>query len=225
MNTERPKLKLNLVTKPLTLNTNANPLVTGPALKKVVVFEKPKSDVKDVGSSPTTSDKKDVIKDAPKTKSKTVKNSKQQETTASSKKEASGKNIVATPEEILKDKIKRRKKEYFSILTKLQADYPKCFSIDPKPLAIGIDLELKKILNGALPNIQLGRFFHRYCGSFKYKEKLVEGAQRFNLDGSPATLVTKKEVPVIAHKPKFVKKPKNISDTEKTVSNETQPSQ
>lgn len=79
----------------------------------------------------------------------------------------------------------------------MKADFPEVFSEEVKPLAIGIDLELKKILNGEIPNIQLGRFFHRYCGSFKYKEKLVEGVQRFNLDGSPASLVTQKEIPVL----------------------------
>ncbi|MGX6960489.1 MAG: ProQ/FINO family protein [Rickettsia endosymbiont of Pentastiridius leporinus] len=218
-NTERPKLKLNFGVKPLKLNTNANPLVAGPAIKKVVVFEKPKESVAAVGSMSANTSQKDVTKDTSKAKSKDAKKSNKQLTAANSKK------VVATPEEILKDKIKRRKKEYFSILTKLQADYPEVFSEESKPLAIGIDLELKKILNGEFPNNQLSRFFHRYCGSFKYKEKLVEGAQRFNLDDSPATLVTKKEVPVIAHKPKFVKKPKNIANAAKTVSNEIQPKQ
>jgi len=195
-NTEKSRIKLNLAAKPLTLNTNASPLVTGPALKKVVVFEKP------------------ATQDTPKAKTKTLKKSKKQEATASNKQVAS-ERTVASPEEILKDRIKRRKKEYFKILTKLQTDYPKCFSEELKPLAIGIDLELKNVLNGEFPNNQLGRFFHRYCGSFKYKEKLVEGAQRFNLDGSHATLVTKKEIPPIINKPKFVKKPKDIKDLDK----------
>lgn len=191
-NTERPKLKLNFGARPLTLNTNANPAVIGPALKKVTVFEKPKFD--DIAATKIGKAGSDVTKDS--TKSKTVKKSKKHETEASSKK-AVNQKVVATPEEILKAKIKRRKKEYFTILTKLQADYPEVFSIDPKPLAIGIHLELKKILNGEFANAQLSRFFHRYCGSFNYKEKLVEGAQRFNLDGSPATLVTKTEIPVL----------------------------
>lgn len=95
----------------------------------------------------------------------------------------------------------------------MQADFPAVFSEDPKPLAIGINLELKKILNGQFPNNQLNRFFHRYCGSFKYKEKLIEGAQRFNLDGSPASLVTQKEVPVIVSKPRSNKKSRDASDT------------
>ncbi len=76
------------------------------------------------------------------------------------------------------------------------------------------------MLNGEFANAGLSRFFHRYCGSFKYKEKLVEGAQRFNLDGSPASLVTAKEVPVMVSKPRFVKKSRDAADTAKTVSNE-----
>ncbi|HJD66731.1 MAG TPA: ProQ/FinO family protein [Rickettsia endosymbiont of Bembidion nr. Transversale] len=219
--TERPKLKLNLGAKPLTLNTNASTLVAGSALKKVVVFEKSKSDVKDVGNSPATSDNNNVATAATKSSSKAGKKSKKQEAAANQKVVA----VALTPAEILKEKIKRRKKEYFNILTRLKADFPVSFSEDPKPLAIGIDLELKKILNGQFPNNQLNRFFHRYCGSFKYKEKLVEGAQRFHLDGSPASLVTAKEVPVIVSKPRFNKKSKNVTDTTKTVSNEIKPTQ
>lgn len=211
-NTERPKLKLNLAAKPLTLNTNASPLITGPAIKKGVISEKPKESITDAGNSPVTSDKTKTSTTVTKGSSKAEKKSKKQELAANQK-------VVASPAEILKEKIKRRKKEYFSILTKLQADFPALFSEEPKPLAIGIDLELKKILNGQFPNNQLSRFFHRYCGSFKYKEKLIEGAQRFNLDGSPATLVTAKEVPVIVHKPRFNKKSRNSSNAPANVSN------
>ena len=190
-NTERPKLKLNYGAKPLILTTNSN-------ANLAVAGHKAK-----VGSN--------VNQDA--TKSEVAKKSNKQTDFVS-------KNIVVSPEEILKEKIKRRKKEYFSILTKLQADFPEVFSEEPKPLAIGINVELKKILNGQFLNNQLRRFFHRYCGSFKYKEKLVEGARRFHLDGSPASLVTKKEVPVMAHKPRFVKKARDASDNAKTASNE-----
>jgi len=153
-NTERPKLKLNFAAKPLTLNTNRGPLVAGPTLKKVVAFEKP------------------ATQDTPKAKTETLKKSKKQSAEASNKqvaanKKAASAKVVATPAEILKDKIKRRKKEYFSILTR--ADFPAVFSEDLNPLAIGIDLELKKILNGQFPDNQLNRFFHRYCGGFNYK--------------------------------------------------------
>lgn len=127
-NTEKPKLRLNLATKPLVLNTNASPLVTGSAPKKVIVFEKP------------------ITQDTSKTKTKTIKKSEKQVAEASNKQAASDKKAanqkvaekVATPEEILKEKIKRRKKEYFSILTKLKADFPAAFSEEVKPLAIGI---------------------------------------------------------------------------------------
>lgn len=233
-NTDRPKLKLNLAVKPLTLNTNGGALVAGSALKKVVVFEKPKSDVGVVGNEPASSDKEAGAIAATKSGSKAGKQGKRQElvsdgkqVASSSKKEANQKVVATklTPEEILKEKIKRRKKEYFSILTKLKADFPALFSEEPKPLAIGIDLELKKILSGEFANASLSRFFHRYCGSFKYKEKLVEGAQRFNLDGSPASLVTKKEVPVIVNKPRFVKKSRDASNTPANVSNEIEPIQ
>ncbi|HJD66694.1 MAG TPA: ProQ/FinO family protein [Rickettsia endosymbiont of Bembidion nr. Transversale] len=138
-----------------------------------------------------------VISDLPAKKSKKQSAEASNKQIASGSKAAANQKVVASPEEILKEKIKRRKKEYFSILTKLKTDFPAAFSEDPKPLAIGIDLELKKILNGEFANAGLSRFFHRYCGSFKYKEKLVEGAQRFNLDGSPASLVTQKEIPVL----------------------------
>lgn len=101
----------------------------------------------------------------------------------------------------------------------MQSDYPQLFSKDIKLLAIGIHLELRKILHGQFSRGQLGRFFHRYCSSFKYQEKLVEGTQRYNLDGSTATLVTKTEIPSIMHKPK------NITDVSKTVSNDIEPTQ
>ncbi|WP_419235398.1 ProQ/FINO family protein [Rickettsia endosymbiont of Nabis limbatus] len=229
-NSEKPKLKLNLAAKPLILNTNASFLATGPTLKKVVVFEKPKNGVKDASNSPATSDKANVSTTATKTNSQAVKKSKKQEATTNNKqvesnKKAVNQKVVVNPEEVLKAKIKRRKKEYFSILSKLKADFPTTFSEEVKPLAIGIDLELKKILNGEFANAQLSRFFHRYCGSFKYKEKLVEGAQRFHLDGSPATLVTKKEVPVMVNKPRFNKKSRNVSYTTSNVSNEIEPTQ
>ena len=105
------------------------------------------------------------------------------------------------------------------ILTKLNADFPALFSEEVKPLAIGIDLELKTRLNGEFTNAGLSRFFHRYCGSFKYKEKLVEGARRFNLDSSPATLVTAKEVPVMVSKLRFTKKSRDASNTVPTDNN------
>lgn len=212
--TERPKLKLNLGAKPLTLATNSHTVVTSPSSKKVVGGAKTKSD--DIASNIEAMSK--VATDVAKVKNKDAqKNTKQAEDSST--------KVVVSPEEILKDRLKRRKKEYFNILTKLQADFPKVFSEEVKPLAIGIHLELLKMLQGQFSRRQLGIFFHRYCGSFKYQEKLVEGAQRYNLDGSPATLVTKTEILSIINKPKFIKKAINSTDVSKTISNEIEPTQ
>ena len=123
----------------------------------MVVFEKPKSSITAVGNSPSTSDKKDEAIGVTQSSSKAEKKSNKQAATANQKVVAK----IPTPEEILKEKIKRRKKEYFSILTKLKADFPEVFSEEPKPLAIGIDVELRKILNGEFTNAGLSRFFHR----------------------------------------------------------------
>lgn len=213
-NTERPKLKLNFGAKPLTLATNSHAVVTGPSAKKVAVVVKPKSD--DIASNSETMS--NVAKDVTKVKNKDTKKNTKQADAASNK-------LVVSPEEILKDRLKRRKKEYFNILTQLKSNFPKVFSEEVKPLAIGIHLEILKILQGQFSRRQLGIFFHRYCGSFKYQEKLIEGAQRYNLDGSPATLVTKTEIPSIINKPKFVKKAKNSTDVSKTVSSEIEPTQ
>lgn len=214
INTERPKLKLSFGTKPLTLATHSNSVVTGSAAKKVVFVAKPKSD----GIASTTETMSNVATDVSKVKNKDAKKNAKQSDATSTK-------VVVSPEEIRKARIKRHKQAYNTILAKLQADFPKVFSEEIKPLAIGIHLELLKMLQGQFSRRQLGIFFHRYCGSFKYQEKLVEGAQRYNLDGSPATLVTKTEIPSIMNKPKFVKKAKNSTDISKTVSNEIEPTQ
>ncbi|WP_342226670.1 ProQ/FINO family protein [Rickettsia endosymbiont of Urophora cardui] len=50
------------------------------------------------------------------------------------------------------------------------------------------------------------RFFRRYCSDYRYKKLLVEGAQRFNLDGTNASLVTKEEVPTKTNKFSKLKK-------------------
>ncbi|WP_245969304.1 ProQ/FINO family protein [Candidatus Rickettsia colombianensi] len=57
---------------------------------------------------------------------------------------------------------------------------------------------------------QIRRFFRRYCSDYRYKKLLIEGAQRFNLDGTPASLVTKEEVPPKTNK---FSKPKESSST------------
>nr|WP_238838999.1 ProQ/FinO family protein [Rickettsia monacensis] len=90
----------------------------------------------------------------------------------------------------------------------MQTKYPLCFSILAKPLAIGIHKEIITTEKEHFSNQQIRRFFRKYCSDRRYKKLLIEGQQRFNLDGTPATLVTKEEVPPKTNK--FFK-PKNLN--------------
>jgi sRNA-binding protein len=84
---------------------------------------------------------------------------------------------------------------YLKVLRHLQEKYPKCFSKPPKPLAIGI---LKDVLVECgkleITRGQLQQFFHRYCGKDQYKQALVVGAERVDLEGNVRSTVTEKEV-------------------------------
>ena len=84
---------------------------------------------------------------------------------------------------------------YLKVLRHLQEKYPKCFSKPPKPLAIGI---LKDVLAERqaleITRGQLQQFFHRYCGKDQYKQALVVGAERVDLEGNVRSTVTEKEV-------------------------------
>ncbi len=84
---------------------------------------------------------------------------------------------------------------YIKILRHLQDKYPKCFSKPPKPLAIGI---LKDVLAERqaleITRGQLQQFFKRYCWKDQYKQALVVGAERVDLEGNVRSTVTEKEV-------------------------------
>ena len=84
---------------------------------------------------------------------------------------------------------------YIKVLRHMQEKYPSCFSRTPKPLAIGI---LKDVLADRveleITRGQLQQFFHRYCGKDQYKEALVIGAERVDLEGNVRSTVTEKEV-------------------------------
>lgn len=103
--------------------------------------------------------------------------------------------LAEAQKEELKAKLTRIKAESKQILKLLQTKYPLCFSIPAKPLAIGISKEVIVLEKDNFTKNQIRRFFRRYCSDYRYKKLLIEGAQRFNLDGTPATLVTKEEIP------------------------------
>lgn len=114
--------------------------------------------------------------------------------------------LAEQQKEALKAKLARWQDESKQILKLLQTKYPLCFSIPAKVLAIGINKEVIELENDNFSKQQIRRFFRRYCSDYRYKKLLVEGAQRFNLDGSPATLVTKEEVPPKTNKFSNLKK-------------------
>ena len=84
---------------------------------------------------------------------------------------------------------------YIKVLRHMQEKYPNCFSKTPKALAIGI---LKDVLAERqaleITRGELQQFFHRYCGKDQYKEALVVGAERVDLEGNVRSTVTEKEV-------------------------------
>ena len=84
---------------------------------------------------------------------------------------------------------------YLKVLRHMQEKYPNCFSKTPKALAIGILKEVlveRQVLE--ITRGELQQFFHRYCGKDQYKEALVIGAERVDLEGNVRSTVTEKEV-------------------------------
>lgn len=84
---------------------------------------------------------------------------------------------------------------YLKVLRHMQEKYPKCFSKTSKPLAIGILKDvLAERIELEITRGQLQQFFHRYCGKDQYKQALVVGAERVDLEGNVRSTVTEKEV-------------------------------
>ncbi|EER20902.1 MULTISPECIES: ProQ/FINO family protein [spotted fever group] len=166
MQTARSTLKLKM---PLPLQTVAPVLPQ----KQVVVIDKNTLQQKNNNSKPTQSVKPN----------------------ACNNKAAKTQTLTDQQQEALKAKLARWKEEYKNTLALLQAKYPLCFSIPAKRLAIGIHKEIIAAENGNVSKMQIRRFFKKYCSDNRYKKLLIEGKQRFNLDGTPASLVTKEEVP------------------------------
>ena len=172
--------------------------IATPILKKqVVVFDK---QVIKPANAQINSGAKSVKPNVSRNKAQDAKLAKEQI------KAEKAKALALEQQEALKAKLERWKDESKQILKLLQTKYPLCFSIPAKPLAIGISKEVIELLKDNFSKQQIRRFFRRYCSDYRYKKLLVEGAQRFSLDGSPATLVTKEEVPPNTNKFSNLKK-------------------
>lgn len=81
------------------------------------------------------------------------------------------------------------------VLNILIAKYPKTFGYKPKPLAVGIREELFTVVKElGLSRRELNAFLGFYCRSKEYKEKLILNAERINLKGEVAGVVTEQQV-------------------------------
>jgi ProP effector len=71
----------------------------------------------------------------------------------------------------------------------LSTIFPHTFTVPRRPLAIGIDEELKAIFPGIFPSA-ISVFLHTYTTQLDYLTHLKEGAPRFGLDGEVTGQVT-----------------------------------
>jgi sRNA-binding protein len=79
-----------------------------------------------------------------------------------------------------------------AVLDLLAERWPKAFFVYEarrRPLKIGIHLDILKELAGAITPVELGRALAYYCSNRRYRNRLVAGAQRIDLQGRPARTV------------------------------------
>lgn len=77
--------------------------------------------------------------------------------------------------------------DYQNRLKYFQEKYPKCFTIPPSPLAIGIHNEILK--QEIISRTKLKSFLRRYTQAKAYRENLTVGRVRLFLDGSISSQV------------------------------------
>ena len=74
--------------------------------------------------------------------------------------------------------------------------YPRCFvlhQIKRRPLKIGIRDDLLQAFDGAISASELIAALRIYCSNAVYRERLIAGAPRFDLNGEVAGYVTPEE--------------------------------
>lgn len=104
------------------------------------------------------------------------------------KKEKKEKTPREQAEELRKIKIAAK------VFNQLSRKFPDVFSATPKPLAIGIKDELFAAIEElGLSKTNLRIFLNIYCRSKDYREARIVNAERVNLKGEFAGLVTEKE--------------------------------
>jgi sRNA-binding protein len=81
-------------------------------------------------------------------------------------------------------------------ITLLAETFPRCFSVYEgrrRPLKIGIHKDILAAVDGALTPLELSKALRAYCANGAYLHSSREGAQRIDLDGNPAGIVTAEE--------------------------------
>lgn len=84
-------------------------------------------------------------------------------------------------------------KDVHATIALLTATGPNAFSIQfagRRPLMVGIDKDILAVAEGAITKEELGAALRVYCSHKSYVKKLREGAQRIDLNGDPAGVVT-----------------------------------
>ena len=91
------------------------------------------------------------------------------------------------------------KAKYIATLKKLRKLYPKCFSIPLRPLAVGIhhaiwEEEAKKSEDEKISKTTVRRFLLVYTGSRAYREAIIAGGERVDLQGNEVEKVSDKHI-------------------------------
>jgi len=95
--------------------------------------------------------------------------------------------------------IDRKVKQYRTQIQALSALYPKCFTANPKPLAIGLDKEI--IANEELKpeaermsKTSIKKFLGVYTSKYKYLQSCTLGAARIDLEGNEVGVLDQEAV-------------------------------
>ncbi len=108
-------------------------------------------------------------------------------------------NNISTDSVVVHQKsLAKEKEQYKKSLEFVSTRYPKCFTIPPSPLKIGIHKDLYDMQDGNLSKTTIRRFLAKYCKSQDYKNAHILGALRVDLNGNSESSVTEEQIINIA---------------------------
>lgn len=109
-------------------------------------------------------------------------------------KEVQKKEISGQASKVVK-KLHINNENYNLVFSYLNKNYPECFpsKSEPVPLAIGIHHQIRAIEDLPFSKSKIFKFLARYAKNALYREQLVAGKNRINLDGSVSSQVSEEE--------------------------------